>query len=91
MHSAIIAWGKVVDSLLETTRITCQTYSPSAAHRTVSHSRHSGNMLLIQDSSICFPSIYPHTKSHYSSLLLNQFIHLSTVPITMNEKKGLKN
>ena len=91
MHSTTFAWGKAVESLSETTGTTCQTYSPFVAQPAIAHSQGGGNMVFFRVLSIFFPLRSTHLKIRRSYLLMSQFIHLSTPPITMNEKKGLKN
>ena len=91
MHSTTSTWGKPVNFLLVAPGTTCQLISPSTALRVRVTPNHSGKTRVIQKLTRSFPVRFTHIPTPDPYLLIEQFVHISTGPITMNEKKGLKN
>lgn len=91
MRKPFQACGKVVSFLLGTLRTTCQYVSPFAANTLSTQRLYSGNGAVFPIQPVCYPSFRTQLDTPAGNLLPACFIHISTTPITMNEKKGLKN
>ena len=91
MRKPLQACGKVVSFLLGTLRTTCQYVSPLTANTLPIQGLCSGNGAVFLVQPVRYPSFRTQLNTPAGNLLPACFIHISTAPITMNEKKGLKN
>ena len=88
MHSPTAAWGLPVNNLSIAVWVSCPQLSTVGAATHPEADQAGGYPVVLRKLSEVFHSYYGQVSDRVSYLLSESFIHISTVPITKNEKKG---